>query len=74
MRLIHLAIRCFHFFVLVLAADLNNKRSVAYYQCPTRSFSTTFPRLENVNIEELHSLFEDGSLTSADLVHASHSP
>ena len=40
-------------------------------QEPLTVHRPSFPRLDEITIDQLHRLFDDGSLTSADLVHAS---
>jgi hypothetical protein len=71
MRLVFLTIGLAHFCIFTSAVNLKIKHDVAVYQCPSSPSPTRFPRLEDVSIGELHVLFNNGSLTSVDLVHAS---
>lgn len=71
MRQIYVTVGLAHLCNLTSAVNLKIKHDVAIYQCPSSSSPTHFPRLEDVSIGELHVLFNNGSLTSVDLVHAS---
>ena len=71
MYLIHFIIALVLFCILVSAIELNSKRGFTSHQCLSRSVPISFPRLDNVDIEELQILLDKGSLTSVDLVHAS---
>ena len=71
MYLIHLIVGLVLFCILVSAVELKSKRDGRIHQCPSRSVPISLPRLDNVGIEELQTLLDNGSLTSVDLVHAS---
>ena len=71
MRLLKLIVRLVLLHTLVSATELNKKRDVAYRHYLSRSLPILFPRLEEISIEEIHTLLEDGALTSVSLVHAS---
>ena len=71
MRLLKLILRLLQFHVLVAAIELHKKNNVPYRQNPLIQSPIRFPRLEEVGIEEINTLLEDGALTSVNLVHAS---
>ena len=39
-------------------------------QLPLARIQGAYPRLDEITIDQIHELFNDGSLTSQDLVHA----
>ncbi len=73
MCLIYLVAGLFYFYILVSAAGLTTS-DFAISQCSISSLPRPLPRLEDISIEEIHALFENGSLASFDLVHASPFP
>ena len=56
-----------------LAAESRAQPELLTYQHPKNFAQEVLPRLDEVTIDELQSLFSDGSLTSEDLVNVSHS-
>lgn len=56
----------------ILAAESRGQRELLTYQHPQDFGQKTFPRLDEITIDELQSLFSDGTLTSEILVNVSH--
>ena len=71
MGLIHLVAALVFYSVFIAAAELKNNRGFKYHQYSLKSLPIPLPRLEDLGVEELHTFFENGSLTSVNLVHAS---
>ncbi len=57
----------------ILAAESRGQRELLTYQHPQDFDQKAFPRLDEITIDELQSLFSDGTLTSEVLVNVSQS-
>ena len=72
----HLAVSLFLGLLYVVStrapstAESQHQFELLTTQLPLAPQRQSFPRLDEITIDQLHGLFNDGSLTSEDLVHA----